>query len=153
MDEIMIRVMRLAGQGLHCSQILGALALETRGGSNPELIRALAGLAYGCGTGRGTCGALSGAACVLGLYAGKGGPGEEESPALALMLEELTDWFATQTQEQGEALTCEGIIGVQAGRTQQRICGNLVAGAFVKIMELLQTNGIDPLDPGENDAF
>ncbi len=155
MDEIMIRVMRLAGQGFHCSQILGTLALETRGGSNPELIRALAGLAYGCGTGQGTCGVLTGAACVLGLYAGKGGPGEEESPALALMLEELIDWFAAQAQAQGSkgGLTCEGIIGDQVGRTQQQICGTLVAGAFVRLMELLQANGIDPLESGDDNAL
>lgn len=145
----MIRVMRLAGQGLYCSQIMGALALETRGGSNPELIRSLAGLAYGCGTGQGSCGVLTGAACVLALYAGKGGPGEEESPALALMLEELTDWFAARANGREGLLTCDGVLDGETVRSSQQKCGTLVAEAFAKVMELLTAHGFDPSDPGE----
>jgi len=144
----MIRVMRLASQGLHCSQILMALALETRGESNPELVRSLAGLAYGCGTGRASCGALTGAACVLALYAGQGGPGEEESPALPLMLEELTEWFAAAAGGREGALTCEAIAGPEVTRAAQQKCGALVAGAFNKVMELLAAHGFDPADSG-----
>ena len=56
MDDTMIRMMRLAQKGYTCSQILILLALEARGEQNPSLVRAAAGLAYGCGTGRGAAG-------------------------------------------------------------------------------------------------
>lgn len=151
MDEIMIRIMRLSSQGFYCSQILLALTLEIRGGANPELLRAMAGLAYGCGAGRATCGALTGAACVLALYAGKGGLDEEESPALMPMLEELTEWFAAEAGGEGGALTCEAIMGGDAPRAPQRKCGNLVAAVFAKVMELLAGNGFDPTDSGRAD--
>jgi len=144
----MIRIMRLSSQGLYCSQILMALALEARGEPNPDLIRSLAGLAFGCGTGQATCGVLTGAACVLALYAGKGGPGEEESPALPLMLEELTDWFAAQAGGREGLLTCQAIIGPEVTRASQQKCGGLVAEAWAKILELLAAQGMDPTAPG-----
>jgi hypothetical protein len=143
----MIRVMRLSGQGLYCSQILMALALETGGNANPDLVRSLAGLAFGCGLGQGTCGVLSGAACVLALYAGKGGPEEDESPALMPMLEELNDWFRAEAGGQGGEMTCEAIIGPEAPKSPQQKCGVLVAGAFAKVMEILAANGFDPTEP------
>lgn len=142
-----IRVMRLASQGLYCSQIMMALALETAGRSNPELVRSLAGLAFGCGFTRGTCGVLSGAACVLALFAGKAGPGEEESPTLLPMLEELGDWFAGQAGGEGGAVSCEAIMGDAAARAPQQQCGTLAVSAFGKVLELLTANGFDPTDP------
>jgi hypothetical protein len=63
MDDTMIRMMRLAQKGFTCSQILLLLALEARGEQNPALVRAAAGLAYGCGTGKGSCGVLTGGSC------------------------------------------------------------------------------------------
>ncbi len=143
----MIRVMRLSSQGLYCSQILMALALEIGGHANKELVRSLAGLAFGCGLGQCTCGVLSGAACVLALYAGKGGTDEEESPALMPMLEELNDWFRADAGCQGGEVTCEAIMGPDAPKTPQQKCGVLVAGAFAKVMEILTANGFDPADP------
>lgn len=147
LDDIMIRVMRLSSQGLYCSQILMALALATGGHANQELVRSLAGLAFGCGLGQGTCGVLSGAACVLALYAGKGGPDEEESPAFMPMLEELNDWFRAEAGCQGGEVTCEAIMGPDAPRSPQQKCGALVAEAFAKVMEILSANGFDPADP------
>lgn len=153
MDDTTIRVMRLSSQGLYCSQILMALVLETRGRPNPELIRSLAGLAFGCGTGRGSCGVLTGGGCVLGLYAGKAGAGEEESPALMPMLEEFSEWFAAEAQGQGGGVSCEAIMGDEAPRAPQQKCGLLVAKAFAKLMDMLLANGFDPTRPGEADGF
>ena len=148
MDELTIRVMRFASQGLYCSQIMMALALETRGEENPQLIRSLAGLAFGCGDGRGTCGVLTGGACVLGLYAGKAAPGEEESLRFPAMQEELSDWFA---REAGNGITCEAIMGDAMTRAPQQKCGELAAKAFGRLLEILQANGFDPAEPGRPD--
>ncbi|MCB2227728.1 MAG: C-GCAxxG-C-C family protein [Desulfarculaceae bacterium] len=153
MDDTMLRVMRLAAQGLYCSQIMMALALETQGRENPDMIRALAGLAFGCGMGAGTCGVLSGGACVLALYAGKGGQGEEESPAFMPMLQELGEWFAARAQGENGGTTCEAILGADAPRQPQQKCGEMVAEAFAKVMELLVAHGFDPADPGHVDEY
>ncbi len=75
----MIQMMRLAQKGYTCSQILILLALEARGEQNSALVRAAAGLAYGCGTGKGSCGVLTGGSCVIALFAGKGSDEEQES--------------------------------------------------------------------------
>lgn len=144
----MIRVMRLSAQGFYCSQIIMALALETGGVSKPELVRSMAGLAFGCGTGQASCGVLTGAACVLAFHAAKGGPDEEESPALMPMLEELNDWFVACADGLDGAVTCEAIVGPEANHSPQQKCGTLVAEALLKIMDLLAVHGFDPTDAG-----
>jgi hypothetical protein len=63
------------------------------------------------------------------------------------MLEELNEWFVTEAGGQGGALTCEAIMGPDMTRTPQKKCGALVAGAFVRVMEILSANGFDPTDP------
>lgn len=69
-DEI-ARMGQLHLQGFHCSQIMLILGLERQGKTNPDLVRAMTGLAGGLGFGGKNCGALTGAACLLGLYAGR----------------------------------------------------------------------------------
>ena len=64
MDE-MLKMLELSGQGFHCSQILLFLGLEAQGKSNPDLIRAMSGLAGGVGFCGDTCGALTGGACLI----------------------------------------------------------------------------------------
>lgn len=79
MNDTLIRMMALGGKGYYCSQILISMALEERDESNPALVRAMAGLAHGCGNNQGACGALTGGSCILGLYGGKGHDDEAAS--------------------------------------------------------------------------
>jgi hypothetical protein len=79
MDDHMIRMMQLSQKGYVCSQIIMQLGLDMREEENPSLIRAMAGPAYGCGSGKATCGALIGGVCLLALYAAKGSDDESES--------------------------------------------------------------------------
>ncbi|RPH90627.1 MAG: C_GCAxxG_C_C family protein, partial [Desulfobacteraceae bacterium] len=92
LNDVSLRILQLSGQGYGCSQVLMQLALEARGEDNPGLVRAMAGLEYGCGGGRATCGALTAACCVLALYAGRGGDASG-TDRLPLMLQALSDWF------------------------------------------------------------
>ena len=137
MDQTMLQMMRLGQQGFSCAQIMVLLALELRGESNPALVRSLAGLAYGCGSGAGACGALTGGACVLGLYAGKGQAGEEESPQLLVMLQELSDWFVAKAGDPGGAVTCAALTGEAGPAAARQKCGLLVAETHAKVVELL----------------
>ena len=59
MDDL-DRMRELKQQGFFCSQILMTLGLELQGKENPELIRAMNGLAGGLGFTGETCGALDG---------------------------------------------------------------------------------------------
>jgi len=145
MNETFIRLMTLGSKGYTCSQIMIIMALEAQGETNPALTRAMAGLSYGCGNSRGTCGALTGGACVLGLYAGKGTDEEASSELLLPMTQELSDWFRERTTEFG-GIICEAIVGEAGPDASRQTCGALVAETFEKAMEILIKSGIDPAE-------
>lgn len=144
MNETLIRLMALGGKGYVCSQILISLALEERGESNPGLVRAMAGLAYGCGNNQGPCGALTGGSCILGLYGGKGRDHEAASEKLPIMMQELSDWFLERVGSQHGGITCEAIVGKAGPEASRRICGDIVSEVFEKAMEILMVNGFGP---------
>jgi len=143
MDDIMIRLLQLTGQGYGCSQILLRLFLELRGEDNPALIRSMSGLAYGCGGGHATCGTLTGGCCVLGLYAGKGRDDEQGSDRLMLMLQELSDWFEKQVGGPFGGIACETIVGANGQQAARQRCGTIVAQTYNKVLEILAANGFD----------
>jgi hypothetical protein len=136
------RMMELRQQGFFCSQILVILGLELQGKSNPDLVRSMQGLAGGLGFTGETCGALTGGACLLGLYAGKGLPEEQEDPRLLFMIEGLVKWFKEGFGNQYNGITCNQILEDNTKNMALR-CPNLVAGTYQKVKELLVENGFD----------
>lgn len=151
MNDLMLRMLQLSQKGYSCSQILIRLVLETRGEDNPALVRAMAGLAYGCGGGRATCGTLTGACCAIALYAGKGRDDEAASDRLMLMLQELSDWFWGHVGESHSGVTCETIVGEAGPSAARQRCGMIVADTFTKVLELLAASGFDPFGAGPDD--
>lgn len=136
------RMKELKQQGFFCSQILMTLGLELQGKENPELIRAMNGLAGGLGFSGETCGALTGGACLLGVYAGKGASTEEENLRLNFMIEDLVKWFKQGYGQEYGGIRCETILsGVSNGQATR--CPVMVAGTFQKVKELLVENGFD----------
>jgi len=144
MDDILIRMLQLGQKGYTCSQIIILLGLEVRGESNPQLVRAMGGLAYGCGSGHGTCGVLTGGCCLLALYAGKGNDEEVLSDRFELMLQELNDWFASHAGCDRGDMSCDNIVGEAGPAASRQRCGALVADTYAKVMEILTANEIDP---------
>jgi len=140
-DE-MLRMIQLAGQGFYCSQILLCMGLEAQGKSNPDLIRAMSGLAGGLGFTGDTCGALTGGACLLGLYAGRGTPEEQEDEKLNLMVSELVEWFSEEYGKLYGGIRCEIILGEDPGNRTAR-CPNMVLGVYEKVKTLLSEYGFD----------
>ena len=116
MDEARIRMMTLGQKGYYCSQILMLMILEARGEENDSLVRSMAGLAFGCGGGSGSCGAFTGGSCVLALYAGKGRDDERESDLFPLMLQELSDWFRQRVGGEYGGIDCDAIVGEDGPR-------------------------------------
>ncbi len=146
MDDTQIRMLRLGQKGYTCSQIIMIMGLELRGEANAGLVRAMGGLAYGCGGGRGSCGALTGGCCLLGLYAAKGSDEQRPSDRLALLLQELTDWFAARTGCIESGFTCDALVGQGGPEASRRSCGAIVADTYAKVLEILAANNFDPLD-------
>jgi len=139
----LLSILPLAQKGYCCSQIILLLGLEAQGTENPALIRAISGLCHGIGGAGQTCGALSGAACLLGLYAGKGQQSEVEHERLALMLESLAQWFAEYTSGFG-GTACTDILGESATQPDPNICGRLIADTMDQTLTILVDNGFDP---------
>ncbi|MBP6974306.1 MAG: C_GCAxxG_C_C family protein, partial [Syntrophorhabdus sp.] len=72
MDNLFLQTMKLYAKGFCCSQIIVMLAMEAEGKKNPDLVRSLGGLCFGVNWSGEVCGALSGGACLISLYSGKG---------------------------------------------------------------------------------
>ena len=142
MTDEMLRLIQLAGQGFYCSQILLCMGLEAQGKSNPDLIRTMSGLAGGLGFTGDTCGALTGGACLLGLYAGRGTPEEQEDEKLNIMVSELVDWFSEEYGKLFGGIRCEIILGDDP-RNRTARCPNMVLGTYEKVKALLIEYGFD----------
>jgi hypothetical protein len=143
MEDFTIRLLQLAGKGYTCSQIMLLMGLEIRGETNPGLVRAMAGLAYGCGSGRASCGVLTGGCCLLALYAGKGSDDETGSEKLTAMLQDLLDWFAERIGDATGTLACETIVGQEGPAAARQRCGTLLTDTYTKVLEILQTYEFD----------
>ena len=135
------RMFELATHGFGCSQILIQIALEEQKRGNPDLVRAMTGLLSGMGCGR-VCGALTGACCVLGLYAGKGSTEEREDPEFNLMLHELVDWFEALYIARYGSIECAAIVGDDPKLRLAR-CPEIVAETFCKVQEILSNHQYD----------
>lgn len=142
MNEYALDIMRLGGQGYCCAQIMVLLALEMQGVENPGLVRAMTGLCDGGGVRHCTCGILTGGACVLGYYAGKGRPDEQAHDVLPVMLEALTDWFTETVGNRFGGITCEAI--VPDDTPNPTVCGGMIGDCFEEIMRILVDYGFDP---------
>jgi C_GCAxxG_C_C family probable redox protein len=135
-------MLQLAQQGFHCAEILLFMGLEAQGKSNPDLIRAVSGLAGGVGQSGDICGALTGGACLLGLYAGKGSAGEDEDPRLRIMISELLEWFSKEQEERYGGIHCRQILEEDPRNITTR-CPVIVARAYRKVRSILADNGFD----------
>ena len=142
MNNEIFRMLELAGQGFHCSQILLFLGLDAQGKQNPDLIRAMAGLAGGVGFCGDICGALTGGVCLVALYAGRGTPDEEEDPKLNVMISELVEWFTQEFSECYGGIHCREILADDP-RNQTSRCPQLVTRTYEKVKSLLLENEFD----------
>ena len=142
MNDVTFRMIELAGQGFYCSQILVFLGLEAQGKENPDLIRAMNALAGGLGFSGDTCGALTGGACLLGLYAGRGSAEEEADPKLDLMIGELVDWFTQEHTALYGGIHCREILGDDPHNQKVR-CPGIVSSTYDKVTSILIENGFD----------
>jgi C_GCAxxG_C_C family probable redox protein len=138
-------VILLHKEGYCCSQIMAILALRDQGRENPDLVRAMGGLCHGIATMRDICGALSGGACLLSFYAGKGTDREVAHRQLPLMLFELTEWFKDRTGGTFEGMKCNEIL---SRSPDQRVCLSLASETYDKVLSILQSHDINDAGNG-----
>ncbi len=142
MTDRRMRMMELGLRGFGCSQILVMMALEARGESSPELVRAVSALHGGLGFSGKTCGALTGGCCALGLYAGRGAAGEVEDARLPLMVTELVEWFEGEYEPRYGGIDCADILQDDQ-RNRLTRCPAIVAAVFEEMAQILKANGYD----------
>ena len=148
LNDDMMRMLQLYREGYNCSQILMTLGLETMGKENSDLVKAIAGLGGGIGFTGKTCGALTGGACLLSLYAGKGMPdGKNDDFFSMAMIADLTDWFEETIGKAHGSINCEAIIGDDLeNKVPTPACATIIGDTYNKIKEILIANGVDPTD-------
>jgi C_GCAxxG_C_C family probable redox protein len=137
MSDLSDKLQEALEKGYHCSQALMWLSLELRSIGNPLLIRAMGGLALGMFSSK-TCGALTGAACVLSSYFPRE-EGESEPVAYRAPVHDFLTWF----KDQFGSTECFELVENDQGQIQ-RFCPILMEKCFAKIAELIGELGIDP---------
>ena len=137
------RMAQLHMQGFHCAQILLMLGLEHQGKENPDLIRAMDGLsgAGGLNFPGKNCGALTGGACLLALFAGRGKEEESAQRALPMMVEQLSDWFEAGFGAEYGGISCDAILQNDPWNRLTR-CPKLVNDTFFMVKQLLKENDL-----------
>jgi hypothetical protein len=132
------RLIQLKEQGFCCSQMLLLVGLEDRGKTDQDLLRAVSSFSAGLFSGE-ICGALTGGACLLGLYAGRGAPDDAEDYRLGIMVGELVEWFSQEYGRLFGGIRCDDILGDDPGACTR--CGPIVLGTYAKARALLAENG------------
>lgn len=135
-------MLALKDQGFNCSQIIVKMGLDLLGKDNPDLVKSMQGLAGGLGYTGEVCGALTGAVCLLGLYAGKGSTEDSDDPRLIIMVEDLVKWFKEDGTKAYGGIRCQNIVNDDSQKMAAR-CPQLIEGCFQKAKELLVENGYD----------
>lgn len=140
MTQNVFTMYKLASQGYCCSQILILMDLEEKGIENTDLVKSMAGLCVGTGGSGRICGIVTGGACLIGSYAGKGSPEGHNDPNLSNMILEYMEWF----EEKNGSMDCCDIVGVDAlediitNMVYPVKCGNLMSQSYRKIREILE---------------
>ncbi len=141
MDEL-IRMLKLAGQGFHCSQVLLHLGLEAQGKENPDLIRSMAGLAGGVGFCGDICGASNRRGLFLGIVCGPRNSGRGGGPAAQRDGHRTGRMFTQEFSECYGGIHCREILADDP-RNQTSRCPDLVTKTYEKVKLLLVENGFD----------
>ena len=141
MDNTVFQMIKLNAKGYCCAQIILILALEARGKTNADLVRSVGGLCFGINRSGEVCGALSGGACLISLYAGKGADEEVPDSRYMTMVGELVEWFTRAADNEYGGTRCHEIIERFPDRS---ICSLIVADTYRKCMDILVSHGFDP---------
>jgi len=141
-EEIINRMVELADKNYNCGQIMLILAQDQENKKDSDLIRAMSGLADGCGFFKETCGIMTGGACLISWHSGKGDDSEEESENMLPMLQDYGEWFHKEIGQKFNGTTCQDIAGDLVGTHEGKaLCGGIILQTFNKVNEILESYG------------
>ena len=139
--DLIDRVMELSQYGYFCAQIMAILMLDMTGEENPGLVKAMDGLNGGVGYSQGCCGCMTGGACVLSYFTGKGEDTAFEDANHKPAMAEFTKWFEEEMTAEYGGIDCRDITkGNPANRVAY--CPQIIAASFEKCVEILQDRGL-----------
>ncbi|MGI5977611.1 MAG: DVU_1555 family C-GCAxxG-C-C protein [Candidatus Limivicinus sp.] len=138
--DLFDRVLELSRYGYFCSQILAILMLDTIGEENPGLVKALGGLNGGVGFSGGCCGCMTGGACIISYFTGKGEDTGMDSPEHKSALAEFTQWFKEEMLIDYGGIDCEDITKHNPAKRVE-LCPEIIARTYEKCMEILSERG------------
>ena len=104
-------------------------------------MRAMGGLNGGVGFSGGCCGCMTGGACVISYFTGKGEDTGMDDPAHKSAMGEFTRWFNEEMLIQYGGTECSDITrGNPAKRVEY--CPQIIAATYEKCMEILSEKGL-----------
>lgn len=123
---------QLHTEGKCCASIMVLMGLSLRGERNDQMVSSVATLCNGLYNGM-LCGALSGAACMLGLFGDNGAESAE-------MTRELAEWFADVYGEKYGGIDCSDITGNDPAVRRER-CPAIVEATYLRARTILEDYG------------
>jgi len=135
-EHIHVEIKRAAGRGLLCSQIIVDVGLKHLGMRSQCLIKGAGGLVGAMGLQDATCGALTGAACLIAFAAI-----ETLGQGIYLLIEDLESRFS-KLVSQYPGNTCGDILDYDPKKVPTEVCPPIIAGALQIALELLDDAGI-----------
>lgn len=137
------KMFKLANSGYCCSQIMVIMYLEDNGIENVPLVKAMSGLCAGIGSQGKACGVLTGAACLFGIFAGKGTDEETRDDNLKKMIQEFTKWFENEFEysECVDIITVDVLSDINQHEAYPVKCGSIIQKSYNKVNEILKEYG------------
>ncbi|MDI6790389.1 MAG: C-GCAxxG-C-C family protein [Thermodesulfobacteriota bacterium] len=129
-------VKKAAARGLLCSQIVIDIGLRELGMYSHDVVKAAGGLVGAMGFQGVTCGALTGAACLLTFAAV-----DKVDRGVYLLIEELETRF-NKLIDKYPGNRCADILDHDPSKIPTEVCSPLIAGAIHIALELLETAGL-----------
>jgi C_GCAxxG_C_C family probable redox protein len=100
-DEMREKAIELFKQRLHCSQVLAMVGLEKLGLDDPSVVKAMGAFGGGIGGTGHVCGALVGAASVIGTLYSRASLEEKENPRMWSATKAVMQHFEEMTASDG----------------------------------------------------
>lgn len=135
MEEDLKLMAQLKADGLCCSSIMIELGLRLRGENNEQFVKAARALCNGMQSGL-TCGALTGAVCMLALF-------DERNTE---MTKDMVAWFRYSLCEKYGSIDCEAITHCDPYEKAVK-CPEIMKAAYIRAKAMLAEFGyLEPME-------
>jgi hypothetical protein len=150
MNDLRLKITSLSAQGFQCSQIMVMLGLDAKNGKNLTLLKAVEGLAFGCGEGSCTCGALTGGCCLMAILTDTLVSDDNCQSDSRKMTCEIVSWFWNKYGFKIGGIDCMAIMEANVAEQGETRCWILIEDIYQQIIHILLANGYYLRDSGNH---